>query len=43
MSKFGRKKLQIPEGFEYIEPTLSALDNELRESMDQSVCEFHDL
>ena len=32
MSKFGRKIKQAPEGFEYVEPTLTALDNELRES-----------
>lgn len=32
MSKWGRKQRPPPEGFEYIEPTLTALDNELRES-----------
>ena len=32
MSKFGRKMKQPPPGFEDVEPTLSALDNELRES-----------
>jgi hypothetical protein len=32
MSKFGRKVKQPPPGFEYVEPTLTALDNELRES-----------
>lgn len=32
MSKFGRKVKQPPAGFEYVEPTLTALDNELRES-----------
>ena len=32
MSKFGRKIKQPPEGFDYVEPTLTALDNELRES-----------
>ena len=32
MSKFGRKIKQPPVGFEYVEPTLTALDNELRES-----------
>ena len=31
MSKFGRKMRHPPEGFDYIEPTLTALDNELRE------------
>jgi bud site selection protein 31 len=31
MSKFGRKIKQPPPGFEYVEPTLTALDNELRE------------
>ena len=33
MSKFGRKLRNPPEGFDLIEPTLTALDNELRESM----------
>ena len=32
MSKFGRKIKKAPDGFEYIEPTLTALENELRES-----------
>ena len=32
MSKFGRKQRPAPEGFDFIEPTLTALDNELRES-----------
>lgn len=32
MSKFGRRIKQPPPGYEYIEPTLTALDNELRES-----------
>jgi hypothetical protein len=32
MSKFGRKLKNPPDGFEYIEPTLTALDIELRES-----------
>lgn len=32
MSKFGRKIKEIPDGFDYIEPILTALDNELRES-----------
>lgn len=32
MSKWGRKQRPPPEGFEDIEPTLTALDNELRES-----------
>jgi hypothetical protein len=32
MSKFGRRIKQAPDGFEYIEPTLTALENELRES-----------
>lgn len=32
MSKFGRKIKQAPDGFEIVEPTLTALDNELRES-----------
>jgi hypothetical protein len=32
MSKFGRKLKQAPAGFEDVEPTLTALDNELRDS-----------
>ena len=32
MSKFGRKLTTPPDGFEVVEPTLTALDNELRES-----------
>lgn len=32
MSKFGRRIKQAPEGYDYIEPTLTALENELRES-----------
>ncbi len=32
MSKFGRKLKNAPEGYDYIEPTLNALDAELRES-----------
>jgi hypothetical protein len=32
MSKFGRKIKAPPSGFEYIEPTLTALENELKES-----------
>ncbi len=32
MSKFGRKIKQAPAGYEYIEPTITALENELRES-----------
>ena len=35
MSKFGRKLKTPPEGFEYVEPTLSALDNELREKVNE--------
>lgn len=31
MSKFGRKQKQAPDGFEYVEPTLTALEQELRE------------
>lgn len=37
MSKFGRKIKQPPAGFEYVEPTLTALDNELRESKTLSI------
>lgn len=32
MSKFGRKLKNPPDGFDEIEPVLTALDNELRES-----------
>jgi len=32
MSKFGRRHKKSPEGYEYIEPIITALENELRES-----------
>lgn len=32
MSKFGRRIKDPPEGYEYIEETIVALENELRES-----------
>lgn len=32
MSKFGRKQRNPPDGFDYIESILNALDTELRES-----------
>ena len=32
MSKYGRKMQNPPDGYDYIEPTITALDNELRES-----------
>jgi hypothetical protein len=32
MSKFGRKIREPPVGYEYIEPTITALENEIRES-----------
>ena len=32
MSKFGRRVKKAPEGYEYIEGTIDALENELRES-----------
>jgi len=32
MSKFGRRIKNAPEGYEYIEPTIKAIENELRES-----------
>lgn len=32
MSKFGRRQKTPPAGFDYIEPTLTALENELRDS-----------
>lgn len=35
MSKFGRKMKQQPEGFDYVEPTLTALENELREKVNE--------
>jgi len=33
MSKFGRRQKRPPAGFEILEPTLTALENELRESL----------
>lgn len=38
MSKFGRRIKTPPEGFDYIEPTLTALENELRESESNLPC-----
>jgi hypothetical protein len=41
MSKFGRRIKVAPEGFDYVEPILTALENELRESeckLFSSVC-----
>jgi len=35
MSKWGRKKKDPPPGFEYVEPTLTILDNELREKVNE--------
>ena len=35
MSRFGRKIKQAPDGFDYLEPTLTALDNELREKVNE--------
>ncbi|CAM9135404.1 unnamed protein product, partial [Ectocarpus fasciculatus] len=35
MSKYGRKMKEAPDGFEYIEPILTALDNELREKVNE--------
>lgn len=32
MSKFGRRIKVAPEGFDYVEPILTALESELRES-----------
>ena len=32
MSKFGRRIKTAPEGYDYIEPTITAIENELRES-----------
>lgn len=36
MSKFGRKQRPPPEGFDYIEGTLDALENELRDKVNES-------
>jgi len=35
MSKFGRRQRTPPEGFDYIEPVLTALENELREKVNE--------
>ncbi|KAJ1422221.1 G10 protein-domain-containing protein, partial [Ochromonadaceae sp. CCMP2298] len=35
MSKFGRRIKKAPEGFDYVEPTLTALENELREKVNE--------
>jgi len=35
MSKWGRKNRTPPEGFEYVEATLTALENELREKVNE--------
>ena len=35
MSKFGRRIKKAPDGYDYIEPTLTALDNELRERINE--------
>lgn len=35
MSKFGRKHKHPPPGFEYVEPTLTVLENELREKVNE--------
>jgi bud site selection protein 31 len=35
MSKFGRKQRAAPSGFDYIEPTLIALDNELKDKVNE--------
>mmetsp|Transcript_2949 Transcript_2949/g.5302 ORF Transcript_2949/g.5302 Transcript_2949/m.5302 type:complete len:261 (+) Transcript_2949:95-877(+) len=35
MSKFGRRVKQTPEGYDYIEPTITALENELREKINE--------
>jgi hypothetical protein len=32
MSKFGRRIKEAPDGYEYIEETITALEHELRES-----------
>jgi bud site selection protein 31 len=35
MSKFGRRVKKVPDGYDYIEPTLTSLDNELRERINE--------
>ena len=35
MSKFGRKYRNPPEGFDYVEPTLTALETELRDKVNE--------
>lgn len=37
MSKWGRRKRKEPEGYDYVEPTLTALEDELRDRMSDSV------
>ena len=36
MSKWGRKQRPPPEGYEVVEPTLTAIDNELRDKVNES-------
>ena len=35
MSKFGRKQRQAPDGFDYIEPTIIVLENELKDKINE--------
>lgn len=35
MSKFGRKQRDLPDGWDYVEPTLTALENELRDKVNE--------
>jgi bud site selection protein 31 len=35
MSKFGRKQKSLPEGWDYVESTLTALENELRDKVNE--------
>ena len=35
MSKFGRKQRQAPDGYDYIEPTIIALDAELKDKINE--------
>ena len=37
MSKFGRRIKNAPEGYEYLEPTIKAIEYELRESMSKFI------
>jgi bud site selection protein 31 len=36
MSKFGRKTKSLPDGWDYVEPTMTALENELRDKVNEN-------